>query len=70
VSYYPEISTEWAQRWVDVHQGVWLVGPQDFQDLADRHIDYLVLRAEHAIPGKLAEFGNSHYVVYQVVARF
>jgi hypothetical protein len=70
VNYYPQYSAEWLQRWRDVHQGRWLAGPQDFQDLAGRHIDFLVLRREHAIRDKQPEFGNAEYVVYRVLASF
>lgn len=70
VNYFPQFSAEWARRWRDVHSGHWLAGAADFQDLADRHIDFLVLRKEHAIPGRQAQFSNSHYVVYQVVRIF
>jgi hypothetical protein len=66
VNYFPEFSAEWARRWRDVHEGHWRAGPEDFQELADRHIDFVVLRKEHAIPTKQPEFSNSHYAVYRV----
>jgi hypothetical protein len=70
VNYFPEFAAEWARRWRDAHQGHWLVGPQDFKDLADRRIDFVVLRKEHAIPAKQAEFSNSRYVAYRVLSTF
>jgi hypothetical protein len=33
--------------------------------LADMKVDYVVVRAEHAIPGRNAEFRNSEYIVYR-----
>jgi hypothetical protein len=70
VNYYPQFSVEWAQRWRDVHEGHWLVGPQDFPDLAERHIDFVVLRAEHAILTMQPEFSNSRYAVYRIRSAF
>ena len=70
VNYFPAFSAEWARRWRDVREGHWLVGPQDFQELAERKIDFVVLRKEYAIPTKQPEFSNSHYVVYRVIGAF
>jgi hypothetical protein len=70
VNYYPAFSAEWMMRWRDVHQGGWLVGSQDFPDLAERHIDFVVLRKEHAIPSKQPAFRNSRYEVYRVGVGF
>jgi hypothetical protein len=70
VNYFPEFTVIWAQRWRDVHEGYWLVGPSDFRDLAERHIDFVVLRKEHALPGRQPEFSNSRYVVYRVIQTF
>ena len=70
VNYFPQFSAEWSQRWRDVHEGIWVVGPADFQELAERNIDFVVLRKRHAIPGKQAEFSNSYYVVYRVRSAF
>jgi hypothetical protein len=64
--FLPSAFGEWRDRWRDVHQGRWEVEPQDFQELARRHIDFVVLRKEHAIPTKQPEFSNSRYVVYRV----
>jgi hypothetical protein len=69
-SFYPGFAAEWMMRWRDVHQGGWLVGPQDFPDLAERHIDFVVLRKEHAIPTKRPAFSNSRYEVYRVGVGF
>ncbi len=70
VNYFPEFAAEWERRWRDVHQGHWPVGTGDFQELAERRIDFVVVRKEHAIPAKPAEFSNSRYVVYRVVSPF
>jgi hypothetical protein len=70
VTYFPEVAASWAQRWRDTHQGHWLVGAGDFQQLAEWHIDFVVLRKEHAIPAKQPEFSNSYYVVYRVLPGF
>ena len=70
VNYFPQFAGEWARRWRDVRVGTWQVGPQDFRELAGWHIDFVVLRKEHAIPSKQAEFSNSHYVVYRVLNTF
>jgi hypothetical protein len=67
VNYFPEFTAEWARRWRDVHEGHWLVRAEDFRDLAERRIDFVVVRKEHAITGKKAEFMNSRYVAYRVV---
>jgi hypothetical protein len=69
-NYYPQFSAEWMRRWRDVHEGVWPIAPEDFKELAALHINYVVLRAEHAIPARAPEFGNSQYVVYSVVPSF
>jgi hypothetical protein len=66
VNYYSEFSAEWMRRWRDTREGHWQIGPQDFPALAEFHINYVVLRAEGAIPDKPPEFGNSQYVVYRV----
>jgi hypothetical protein len=68
VNYFPEFSAEWARRWRDVHEGGWLVAPEDFPDLASRKITFVVLRAEHAIPSKHPDFSNSRYVAYRVLS--
>ncbi len=70
VNYFPEFSAEWTRRWRDTRQGNWQIGPEDFPGLAERHIAYVVLRAENAIPGKQPEFRNSQYVVYRVLPSF
>ena len=69
-NYYPEFSADWMQRWRDVHEGLWHVGPEQFQELAELKINFVVLRAEHAIPTKHPEFSNSQYVVYRVLSSF
>ena len=66
VNFYAEFSAEWSSRWQDVHRGRWQVGPQDFQQLREWHIDFVVLQKEHAIPTKQPEFSNTEYVVYRV----
>ena len=38
-----------------------------FQQLAEWHIDFVVLLKEHAIPTKQAEFSNAQYVVYRAL---
>jgi hypothetical protein len=70
VNYFPEFAVLWAQRWRDTREGHWLIGAGDFQQLADRHIDFVVLRKEHAIPAKQPEFSNSRYAVYRVLYTF
>jgi hypothetical protein len=70
VNYYPQFSAEWFRRWTDVHEGFWLVGPEDLQKLAEWRIDFVVLRKGHEIPGKHPEFSNSHYVAYRVLPTF
>lgn len=70
VNYFPRFSTEWAQRWRDVHMGRWLVKPEDFPELAERHIDFVVLKKDHAIAMRPAEFSNSNYVVYRVIPSY
>ena len=70
VNYYTTFSAEWMQRWRDVHEGHWTVDEKDFQDLAERHIDFVVLRKEHAIPTMQPEFSNSRYVVYRIRSAF
>lgn len=67
VNYFPAFAAEWARRWRDVNQGSWQLGPEDFRQLADWRIDFVVLRTEHAIASKQAEFSNSHYIVYRVI---
>jgi hypothetical protein len=67
VNFYPKFSAEWSARWKDVHQGRWQVGPQNFQQLAEWHVDFVVLLKEHAIPTKQPEFSNAQYVVYRVL---
>jgi hypothetical protein len=67
VNYFPVFAAEWARRWSDVRYGRWPVRPEDFEQLAEWKINFVVLRKEHAIPSKRAEFSNSHYVVYQVL---
>ena len=52
VNYFLEYSAEWSRRWRDVHEGHWALRDADFQDLAERKIDFVVLRKEHAIPGR------------------
>jgi hypothetical protein len=70
VTYFPGVAALWAQRWRDTHQGHWLVGASDFQQLAEWRIDFVVLRKEHAIPTKKPEFTNSQYVAYRVLSAF
>jgi hypothetical protein len=70
VNYFPVFAAEWDRRWRDVRYGNWPVGPADFEQLAEWNINYVVLRKEHAIPSKQAEFSNSHYVVYPVLRIF
>ena len=70
VNYYARYSIEWMARWRDVRQGHWVVTADDFPDLAQRGINYVVLRSEHAIAGKKPEFSNSRYVVYRVLTGF
>ncbi len=70
VGYYEQYAVDWMQRWRDVHEGHWIVRERDFQDLAERKIDFVVLKKEHAIPGRQPEFANSHYVVYRVRSVF
>lgn len=70
VNYYQEFSAEWVRRWRDTRGGHWHVAQQDFPELAEYKINYVVLRAADAIPGKQPEFGNSQYVVYRVVPGF
>lgn len=70
VNYYPQFSAVWYKRWTDVHEGFWLVAPEDFQKLAEWRVDFVVLRKEHEIPAKQADFSNSHYVVYRVLPTF
>jgi len=70
ITYFPEYAAEWARRWRDLHYCTWVVGPEDFQELAARRIDFVVLRKEHAIAAKKAEFANSQYVVYRVNSAF
>jgi hypothetical protein len=70
VNYYPEFSADWIKRWEAVHEGRWLVTTEDFQDLASRRIDHVVLKKEHAIPSKQPEFSNLRYVVYAVAPNF
>ncbi len=64
--YYQEGSAEWMRRWRDTREGRWQIEPRDFPTLAEFHINYVVLRAQNAIPEKPPEFGNSQYVVYRV----
>jgi hypothetical protein len=70
VNYYPQFSAEWFKRWTDVHQGLWQVGPEDFQKLAEWRVDFVVLKKEHEIAGKHPDFSNSHYVAYRVLSTF
>jgi hypothetical protein len=70
VNYFPAFTAEWARRWRDVREGHWLVGPQDFQELSEKGIDFVVLQKKHALPTKQPEFSNSHYVVYRVIGAF
>jgi hypothetical protein len=67
VNYYPLFSAEWSKRWRDTGQGHWLIGPQDFPDLAARKINFVILRTEDAIPSREPEFRNSHYLAYSVL---
>jgi hypothetical protein len=67
LNYYADFSAEWVRRWRDTHEGSWKIGPQDLPALADFHINYVVLRADNAIPAQPPEFSNSQYVVYRVL---
>jgi len=66
-NYYPEFSAEWMRRWRDTREGFWHIGPEDFRELAELRINYVVVRAENAIPQRHPEFSNSRYVVYRVL---
>lgn len=70
VNYFREYSAEWMRRWRDVHEGYWPVRDRDFKDLAERKIDFVVLRKANAIPGRQPEFSNSRYSVYRVRSVF
>lgn len=64
-NYFPQFAIDWEKRWRDTREGQWILQDEDFSSLADRKVDYVVVRAEHAIPGRNAEFKNSEYVVYR-----
>lgn len=67
LAFLPQAAAEWSTRWRDANQGHWLIGPQDFQQLAEWHVDFVVLLKEHAIPAKRPEYSNAQYVVYRVL---
>ena len=64
-NYFPQFAIDWEKRWRDIREGQWIIQADDFSRLADMKVDYVVVRAEHAIPGRDAEFKNSEYVVYR-----
>lgn len=65
VNYFPQFAAEWWKRWQDVRKGAWIVHEEDFARLADLHIDYIVLRAEHALPTRTPDFRNAEYFIYR-----
>jgi hypothetical protein len=65
INYFPEFTTEWWKRWTETQKGRWNLISGDFPALAERHIDYVVLHADHAIPGMPEAFRNKPYVVYK-----
>lgn len=64
-NYFPQFAIDWQKRWQDTREGQWILRDEDFSGLADIKVDYVVVRAEHAIPGRSAEFRNSEYIVYR-----
>jgi hypothetical protein len=66
VNYFPQFAVDWWKRWQDTREGQWVVQEEDLPGLADSKVDYVVLRAEHALAGRNAEFRNAEYVVYRI----
>jgi hypothetical protein len=64
-NYFPQFAVDWWKRWQDTREGQWIVQEEDFSRLADLRVDYIVVRAEHALPRRNTEFRNSEYVVYR-----
>ncbi len=65
VNYFPRFTTDWWQRWIETNRGRWILKAADFPALTERGIDYVVVRADHALPGVPEVFRNPSYFVYK-----
>jgi hypothetical protein len=64
VNFFRELGEEWWKRWQAT-----MTRPADFGAYEGLGIDYVVVRAAHAVPGRKAEFENGRYRAYRVSTR-
>src|SRR5260221_5462892 len=59
VNYFKDFGEQWWSRWQDV-----MSKPADPSKLASRGIDFMVLKSEHKLGGRVPAFENSRVAVY------
>ena len=59
VNYFKDFGEQWWSRWQDV-----MAKPADPSKLASRGIDFMVLKSEHKLGGRVPAFENSRFAVY------
>jgi hypothetical protein len=64
VNFLPKLGDEWWGRWRNSMME--RIGPENLKDFAQRGIDFVVVKAEHAIPGLEPAYQNGRFVVYRL----